>query len=142
MREEKPLNLTKSIKEELDKEAARIQPDSPDMEKYVKDTTDITKKVYSKMLEIYKHLSDQDLSFSLFFNSPDPKDDYCAYNFYRVCELDDQKRYQGSISRSCWLQYQTLCDMGYIQMLEKEGYLKILPKGQHQSFAQRNNLIV
>lgn len=142
MRENQPLSLTKSAKAKLEQESIRIQPDSPDMEKVVKDTSDITKNVYNQMLEIYKYLCDQDISFSLFFNSPDPKDDFCAYNFYRICELDDQKRFQGSASRSCWLQYQALCDMGYIQNLEKEGYLKILPKGQHQSFAQQNDIIL
>lgn len=127
--------MTKFTEKELKiltNEARKIQPEMVKRNQ-IKGLQYEDKKVYNLMRRFYKKLCQSDVCFQLNFLLPISKKPEL---FYRICELDNKGKYIELSDILLGNSYNFLCYSGFIKALEKNGYIKILPKGEHKTFAE------
>lgn len=117
----------------LNEEAAKIQPDVVKKDS-LESCDDEDKEIYDLMQKFYKKLCKLDVCFQLNFLLPKSE---MPEMFYRICDLNNQERYQRFANKLFYNSYNFLCWAGVIKHLEERGELKILPKGEHQTFAEK-----
>lgn len=128
--------FTKKELKVLADEAKKIQPEIVKHDR-IKGLQFEDRKVYNLMRRFYKKLCKLDLCFQLNFLLPISKRPEL---FYRICELDEQGKYAELSDILLGNSYNFLCYSGFIKTLEKGGYIKILPKGEHKTFAEISGL--
>lgn len=131
--------MTKFTKKELKilaDEAKKIQPEIVKRD-HIKGLQYEDKKTYNLMRRFYKKLCQSDMCFQLNFLLPISKKPEL---FYRICELDNKGKYVELSDILLGNSYNFLCYSGFIKSLEKSGYIKILPKGEHKTFGEVSGL--
>ena len=128
--------FTKKQLKILSEEAKKIQPEIVKHER-IKGLQYEDKKVYNLMRRLYKKLCKSDMCFQLNFLLPASKRPEL---FYRICELDSHGKYVELSDILLSNSYKFLCYSGFIKSLEKNGYIKILPKGEHKTFSETSGL--
>jgi len=122
----------------LKTEADKIQPDTI-RDKNLAGATENDGIFYDSMVALYKLLCEKDVAFNFTFLLPESRKSVC---FFRSCEPDDKQKYEDLNDRLAWAMYQFLCWVGSIKSLEKMGYIKILPKGEHKTWQEEVNFKV
>lgn len=117
------------IKQKLNDYALSIQPDVlKNLD--AKGLSENSIKLYDEMNIIYKQLCEKDICFSLTFVT---KDEYKPFNFYRVCDVNNQERFQKSLFIMMDAMYHFISWGGFIKFLESYGILTINKKGEHKT---------
>lgn len=128
--------FTKKQLKILADEARKIQPEIVKHDR-IKGLQYDDRRVYNLMRRFYKKLCKSDACFQLNFLLPVSKRPEL---FYRICELDNQEKYTELSNILLGNSYNFLCYSGFIKSLEKNGYIKILPKGEHTTFVETSGL--
>jgi hypothetical protein len=128
----KKKSFTKTELKKLHANADKIQPtDNKIRERDLEGATPADAKFYDKMTKNYVKLCGQDASFIFHFLLPESKKPICLF---RYCPAEQYERYQVAANKLLWAQWKFLCWTGYIKSLEKEDFIKILPKGEHKDW--------
>lgn len=125
--------FTKKELKKLHKRADEIQPDVT-REQNLKGASENDAALYDKLMGIYNELCKDDVTFSLTFVLPDSLK---PMSFFRVTQPEDKPRFikLGSLLMDCM--YSFLCWSGLMKDKEAEGYIKILPKGEHKTWMEQ-----
>lgn len=133
----KKLNKTQLKKlDQLQKHADSIQPDVV----RGRDLTGATENdgiFYDKMNKRYKQLCKDNADFVLTFVLPESKK---HITFFRNGQLPDQEKYSYTWFKLSCAMYDFIYWNGHIEELERQEFLKILPKGKRRTFKEETGI--
>jgi hypothetical protein len=126
-------NFTKKQLEKLNTASKEIQPDVL-RTKQLEGATENDGIFYDKMGELYKELCEKDISFNIFYLLPESKK---PMNLFRITHVENRVEYTKRLNTLNGNIYAFLCWSGFFKGLDREGYIKILPKGEHMTWEDK-----